>query len=131
VGENHFLFVKILRIEKFKILSRTKDQKKQHLQEVLTNSRGGIFVKEGKGSKPVEEDKYPKSGKKSHRSSGGREQSSSDFKCRETTTVGSTKIAQTLTLCATGPFWNFLTKELRGKTPRESRKEIANKDLDH
>jgi hypothetical protein len=89
VGKKHFLFEKILRIELFEILSRTKDQKKQHLQEMLTKSRGGRFIKEGKGSKPVEVDKSPKSGKKSCRSSGGRIQSPSDFECREPTTIRS------------------------------------------
>jgi len=130
VGEKHFLFERILRIELFEILSRTKDQKNQHLQEMLTKSRGGRFVKEGKGSKPMEADKSPKSGKKSCRSSGGRAQLPSDFKCREPTTVGSAEVAWTLTLCATGPFRHFVTGESRGKTPPESRKEIADKDLD-
>jgi hypothetical protein len=129
VGEKHFLFEKILRIELFEILSRTKDQKKQHLQEVLMKSRGGRFIKEGKGSKPVEAEKSPKSGKKSHRSSGGRAQSPSDFECRESTTVGSAEVARTLTLCAMGPFRHFVTGESRGRLLQNHKRRLSIKIL--
>jgi hypothetical protein len=120
VGEKHFLLEKILRIELFEILSRTKDQKKQHLQEVLKKSRGGRFVKEGKGSKPMEVEKSPKCGKKICRRSGGRAQSPSDFKCRELKTVVFIEVVQTLSLCATESFRHFIIGKSRGKTPPEA-----------